>query len=345
MINDINIRIVHTSEQIKQFILQNLTQHQKDIIKATIRQFGLSRQAILKHMHTLIQEDRVVAHGKTRDRYYELMPLVNYSQSIDISNGFRPEKLIQDQIRPKLRHLPANIREICEFSLSALFNNVLDHANGTHLSYKIYVTQDEVHLLINDNGVGLFHKINDAQNLQDNHLSAIEVAKGRVTSDPLNHAGEELMTVLHLFETGIIEATGLCLTFINKTSDWTLSESSQLKGTKIHLEIKTNSRRTCQEVFQRIFNREKRSARIPVKLARANGEQLNSRTQAQSLVHNIKDLGEIEFDFRQIDFIGPAFADELLRRVKEKNENIDVSWINANKMVDMLMSRAAKRFD
>ena len=336
---------MHTSEQIKQFILQNLTQHQKDIIKATIRQFGLSRQAILKHMHTLIQEDKVVAHGKTRDRYYELMPLVNYSQSIDISNGFRPDKLIQDQIRPKLKHLPTNIREICEFSLSALFNNVLDHANGTHLSYKIYVTEDEVHLLINDNGVGLFYKINDAQNLKGNHLSAIEVAKGRVTSDPINHAGEELMTVLHLFDTGIIEATGLCLTFINKTSDWTISESSQLKGTKIHLKIETNTKRTCQEVFQRIFNREKQSVRIPVKLARANGEQLNSRIQAQSLVHNIKDLDEIQFDFRQIDLIGPAFADELLRRTKEKNKNISVSWINTTGTINMLMSRAAKRFD
>lgn len=345
MINDINIRIVHTSEQIKQFILQNLTQHQKDIIKATIRQFGLSRQAILKHMHTLIQEDKVVAYGKTRDRYYELMPLVNYSQSIDISNGFRPDKLIQDQIRPQLRRLPANIREICKFSLSALFNNVLDHANGTHLSYKIYVTQDEIHLLINDNGVGLFHKINDAQDFQGKHLSAIEVAKGGVTSDPLNHAGEELMTVLHLFDTGIIEASGLCLTFINKTLDWTLSESSQLKGTKIHLEIKTNSRRTCQEVFQRIFDREKRSVRIPVKLARSNGEQLNSRIQAQSLVHNIEELDEIEFDFRQIDLIGPAFADELLRRSKEKNINISVSWINTTRTINMLMSRAAKRFD
>ena len=85
---------MHSSEQIKDFILENLTRHQKDIIKATILKFGLSRQAILKHMHTLISEDRVVAHGKTRDRFYELIPLVTFSQTIDGTSSFSSDKIL-----------------------------------------------------------------------------------------------------------------------------------------------------------------------------------------------------------------------------------------------------------
>ena len=41
-----------SSDQIKKFILDNLTLHQRDIIHTAIRKFGKSRQAILKHMNT-----------------------------------------------------------------------------------------------------------------------------------------------------------------------------------------------------------------------------------------------------------------------------------------------------
>ena len=64
-----------STHQIQNFILDNLSGHQRDIIKAAISKFGVSRQAVLKHMNTLIREKRVMAHGKTKDRYYELEPL------------------------------------------------------------------------------------------------------------------------------------------------------------------------------------------------------------------------------------------------------------------------------
>ena len=83
-----------SSDQIKKFILDNLTLHQRDIIHTAIQKFGLSRQAVLKHMNTLIAEKQVVAHGKTRDRFYELRPQVNFSKIIDINADFLPEEIL-----------------------------------------------------------------------------------------------------------------------------------------------------------------------------------------------------------------------------------------------------------
>ena len=74
-----------SAHQIQNFILDNLSGHQRDIIKAAISKFGVSRQAVLKHMNTLIREKRVVAYGKTKDRYYELEPLLNYTKLVDIT--------------------------------------------------------------------------------------------------------------------------------------------------------------------------------------------------------------------------------------------------------------------
>ena len=334
---------MHSSEQIKDFILENLTRHQKDIIKATILKFGLSRQAILKHMHTLISEDRVVAYGKTRDRFYELMPLVNFSQTIDVNASFSPDKILKEQIIPNLESVPLNIYEICEFSIMALLANTLDHSQATKLNYKLYVSPNDVHFVLSDNGIGIFENLNNSLILEDIQVAAIEIAKGRITTDPQNHGGDELMTVIHLFDKVAIDASGISLSFYNKNNEWTVTRSSQQIGTRIHLEIKLNSRRTCQEVFRKIFDQAGKIVRIPVNLVRSKNEQVNSRIQAQSLLHNLKDLTEIEFDFQNIDFIGPAFADELVRKTKEKNQIADISWINSTKMVDVLMSRAMNR--
>ena len=52
------------SNQIKKFILDNISNHQKDIIYTAVQRFGVSRQAVLKHMHSLINDKQVIAHGK-----------------------------------------------------------------------------------------------------------------------------------------------------------------------------------------------------------------------------------------------------------------------------------------
>ena len=158
---------MHKSDKIKQFILENLTRHQKDIIKASIRKFGLSRQGILKHMNSLIKEDRVVAHGKTRDRYYELKPLFNISKSINITEKFNPQEILRNLVFPNFSMFTQNIREICEFSLGALFYNILYHAHATRLYYKLYGSYYDIHLIVSDNGIGLFHGIADAFDLDN----------------------------------------------------------------------------------------------------------------------------------------------------------------------------------
>ncbi len=86
---------MNTSSQIKKFILGNLTRHQKDIIYAAIQRFGVSRQAVLKHMHALIAYKQVIAHGKTRDRSYELRPKVNYNKTFKINDDFSAYRVIK----------------------------------------------------------------------------------------------------------------------------------------------------------------------------------------------------------------------------------------------------------
>jgi len=333
-----------SSDQIKKFILDNLTLHQRDIIHTAIRRFGISRQAILKHMHTLIAEKQVLAYGKTRDRYYELRPLVNFSKTIDIDTDFSPEAILKKQMLSHISFLPKNIHEICEFSIAAILNNIADHADATNLYYKLYLTHKNVHIILSDNGKGLFGHIQSSLKLKNTQIAVLELAKGHVTTDPDHHSGDELNTVIHLFDKVTIDASGKSLTYINETQDWLIDHSTQQQGTRIQLQIKPSSRRTCREIFQKLFNGEQESVSIPINLLKVPGDELvNSREQAQSILRNISDFKTIEFDFNNIDLIGPAFADELVRKTKSKNQVADIKWINCSDTVDVLMSRALTR--
>ena len=336
---------MNSSRKIKKFILNNLHRHRKDIISTTIQKFGISRQAILKHMHTLINEKQIVAYGKTRDRYYELRPQVNFYKSVELKDGYKPKHTIDNYIINHISSLKPNIIEIIRFSMDALLNNILDHSKATKFYFKIYLTYNDLHIILNDNGIGLFENIKTLLNFDNAHIAAIELAKGPLTTDPDNHSGDELFTLMHLFDYAKIESSEKSLKYLNQKNFWKIDDSIHKQGTRIHLKINPFSKRSCQSIFKKLFVSKKMSIKVPINLIKTDENQIvNTRAQAKSLLRNIEKLNLIEFDFNNIDIIGPAFADELIRNTKKKNETANIKWINSNKMIDALMSRAYSRF-
>ena len=336
---------MHSSSQIKKFILDNLTRHQKDIVYAAVQRFGVSRQAVLKHMHTLISEKKVIAHGKTRDRFYELRPQINYNKTIPIDDEFSTQLVISKNILPNIVSLPKNLFEIVQFSITALLNNISDHSKATKLYFKLYLTYDDFHMIINDNGNGIFGHISSILNLNSIQSAALEIAKGQVTTDQENHSGDELNTVIHLFDVAIIESNGIFLKYINKSSNYSSGPSLQQKGTRIHLKINPDSKRTCEKTFKKLFNTEHRYTSVPIGILRQNkNDQINSRNQAKTIISNLNNFKKVKFDFNNVDIIGPAFADELIRGLSKREKVAEVQWINSNEMIDIMMSHAVERF-
>ena len=110
-------------------------------------------------MHTLINEKKIVAYGKTRDRYYELRPQVNYFKSIEIEGNLNTEYIIDNYILNHITSLKNNVIEIIKFSMSALINNIFDHSQASKFYFKIYLTYNDLHIILSDNGLGLFGNI------------------------------------------------------------------------------------------------------------------------------------------------------------------------------------------
>ena len=335
---------MNSSGKIKKFILNNISLHQKDIIYTAINRFGISRQAALKHMNALIDDNKVMAFGKTRDRRYKLIPQVNYNKTIPVNSNCISHEVAQKYVLIHLKSLPKNIFQICEYSMEALINNVIDHAKASSLYIKLFLTYSDLHIILSDNGSGLFENIKTKLDLAHLQLAAIELAKGQITTSPLHHSGDALNTIFHLYDKVKIDSSGFGIIYDNKNMKWEIDYSKQEQGTRVHLQINPNSERTIEKTFQKLFNQQNDSYRIPINLIKdPSKNSLNSNIQAKSIFRKINYLKEIQFDFSHIDLIGPAFADELVRQSRLIDREVVINWVNSNETIDLLMKRALER--
>ena len=333
----------NSRENIQDFILNNISSHQHDIVKAAIAKFGVSRQAVLKHVNNLVNDDKIIAHGKTRDRYYKLKPQLNFTKDLNINKGLSSVKILEN-FSPHTEILPKNINEICHYALSVLVNNIKDHSKATFMSIKIFSTYDETHIIVNDNGLGIFKHIQNQFGLETKKISAIELAKGPVESTNKRSSGNDIKSLMMLFDSTIIDSSEISLEYNSKLNHWSLKESKQAKGTKIQLKIDTKSKKEIKTIFQEMFSKFTNKVHIPINLARINNEMLCSRDQAKMLMNNLNHHQKIVFDFSGIEIIGPSFADELVFLCKEIDNSIKIVCLKASKTVELIMNSALKRY-
>ena len=331
---------MHTSP-VRRYIINNLSNHQKDIIKMVVRKFGLSRQAALRHMYVLVTDGKVTVNGKTKDRIYQLKPLVKKTFSFPITSNLTEDKLFNQTINPQLENLEKNILEICEFGFSEIMNNVLSYSESENC--KIYFKKNvgNISIKIEDDGVGIFKKLLDHFSLENEYHSILELSKGKITTDPVHHAGEGIYFVSRLFDKFCMESEGLSWTHNLEKDQWMVVKGGKKRGTSVILEINPFSKTTLKGVINSystngrlIFDR----TCVPVSLSKLDSECLLSRSQAKRLTQNLVKFKNICFDFNGLKMIGHSFADEIFRVFQHENPNQKLEWKNSNIELDELFS-------
>lgn len=331
------------TESIRQFILENIEDHPGDITLVTSAKFGISRQASHRHIQKLVSEGLVIAHGATRDRRYEVKPLVEFSIELSL-NGLEEDKIWRQHIRPLLQNLPANILQICQYGFTEIVNNAIDHSEGTKLTILLKRTYRLIDIKVIDNGIGIFFKIQKEFNLDDQLHAILELSKGKLTTDPAHHTGEGIFFASRMFDRFSIMSGKLFFAHLESDNDWLLEDRDELhKGTAITMKIGTKSTRTTKQVFDRFtaegdFGFSK--THVPVFLAAYGNENLISRSQAKRLLARFERFKEILLDFENVDSIGQAFADEIFRVFASEHPNNHLYHVNANKQVEGMIIRA-----
>ncbi|HAS28330.1 MAG TPA: ArsR family transcriptional regulator [Dehalococcoidia bacterium] len=331
---------------IKEFILNNITEHPSDMTTFTANEFKLSRQTIVNYLTKLIDEGLIIATGNTRARKYKLSNLIDKQFFKKVTPDLQEDVLWRDDILPYVKDLNSNVLDICQYGFTEIMRNVFDHSESDDVIYTIIRNAINVEICILDSGIGIFNKIQRDFDLNDPRHALLELTKGKLTSDPQHHSGEGIFFTSRMFDDFSILSNPLHYIRLSKEdSDWLVeSGDSTQEGTMVIMEISLNSKRTIQHIFDE-YAPEKgdfgfTKTHIPIELARYKGEQLVSRSQAKRLLARLEQFQEVLLDFEGVEMIGQAFADEIFRVYKLEHPEVKIIWINESPVINKMIIRA-----
>ena len=323
---------------IRQFILDQVEAHPTDVARITFEHFRVSRQSVVRQLGNLQNQGLISAHGKKKGRRYNLAWLVDREFVHTISRELQEDTVWRTEVRPQLGSVPENIIEICQYGFTEIFNNAIEHSQSVKVSASVRANPALISLVVSDNGIGIFNKIQRDLKLDDPRHALLELTKGKLTTDPKGHTGEGIFFTSRMFDSCSIFSGDLYFGASVGKNDWLIETETRapLAGTLVAMRIRRDSQRTVKEIFDKYsgqpdfdFSR----THVPVKLARYGDELLVSRSQARRILARFEKFREVFLDFSGVATIGHSFADEIFRVFT--NEHPSVKIIAVNTSVDV----------
>lgn len=343
-------KVREKGEQVRRFILENIESHNGDIAALAASEFSITRQAVNKHLQRLREQGCITKEGSTRAPIYKLVPLSTKRFVYDLSKPLQEDVIWRAEIREAIEPLPDNVLNIWHHGFTEMFNNAIDHSGGTSIYVEVNKTAISTEIIVSDDGIGIFKKIQVEFDLLDERHAIFELAKGKLTTDPRNHLGESIFFTSRMFDSFDILSGGLYFSHERgKPEDWLLERSKEKSGTAVFMNLHNHTARTTKKIFDEYAEGDDYTfdkTVVPVSLAKFGTDQLVSRSQAKRLLARVELFKQVVFDFKNVEMIGQAFADQIFRVFANEHPEIKLLAINMSTEVEDMVSRArANRAD
>ncbi len=331
-------------EEIKSFILNNVAEQSGRIVSVTAEQFQVSRQTVSRYLKALVNEGQLKSVGNTRARKYELVTTVSHSDKIAVTPELEEHIVWRESIAPYLSDVKDNVLEICEYGFTEMVNNVVSHSDATELTVSVERDPVSVSLMVIDNGIGIFTRLQQAFGYDDPRHALLELSKGKLTSDADRHTGEGIFFTSRMFRDFSIWSGNLFYTRLNRGDDWLIEVEDRRSrdGTVVDMRILTDSTLTTRAVFDDHASGEMldfSKTHVPILLARYERESLLSRSQARRVLARFDRFKEVLLDFREVESIGQAFADEIFRVFRQEHPEVGIVPLNASPAIKEMIGR------
>ena len=325
---------------IQTFIIEQVPSHKNDIVTFTMNHFGISKPTVAKFLNQLILENIIEMNRKGRYPDYSLITK-EYFFTYKLKDKLEEDVILRKDILPLLSDVQENVQRIVQYCFTEMVNNVIDHSNADIMNVEVDLNALNIEILIRDNGVGIFNKIQKALGLEDPKYSILELAKGKFTSDPERHSGEGIFFSSRLCDKFMILSGGLFFSGHHE-NDWLLENPDSVSGTTVSMVIEKKSHLNISNIFNEYADPDKQpgfyKTRIPVKLMEYEGELLLSRSQAKRLITRFDKFLEAILDFQGVTEIGQAFADEVFRVFRNAHPNVHLEPINCSPTVQRMIA-------
>jgi anti-sigma regulatory factor (Ser/Thr protein kinase) len=269
--------------------------------------------------------------------------LAEWDKTYAIVPGLAEDRVWREDVSKVIVDMPENVLAIWHYAFTEMLNNVLDHSAGTHVYLAIRRNAVGTEMVMHDNGVGIFKKIQTELGLLDERHAILELAKGKLTTDPKRHTGEGIFFSSRMFDQFDILSGGIFFTHKFEADKWILERDRFRDGTSVWMKLKNHTSRTTAKIFDQYSTGDGygfTKTVVPVNLARYGNESLISRSQAKRLLARVELFRTVLFDFSGVPTIGPAFADEIFRVFAASRPEIELVPVNANSDVKKMIGRA-----
>jgi anti-sigma regulatory factor (Ser/Thr protein kinase) len=302
---------------------------------------GLSRQVANGYVQGLMRDGLIAAEGSTRARIYHLKPLAEATRTHP-REGLDEDVVWREGVAPLIAGLPESARDVWHYGVTEMVNNAVDHSGGSEVRVGLRRNALFTQIVVADDGEGIFLKIQRGLGLHDPREAILELAKGKVTTDPERHTGEGIFFTSRIMDVFEIRSGKLCFSHQAQSPDTLMEDGAEVAGTRVTMRLANDSPRSVKSIFDEFadpaeytFDR----TVVPMRLAPLEGEKLVSRSQARRVTHRFEKFRHVVLDFEGVAEIGQAFADELFRVFAATHPNVRLVPINTSPAVGQMVSR------
>lgn len=358
---------IDVKNDVQLFIIENVEDHPTDISRLAQETFGISRQAVSRHINVLKELGIIKQEGERNRVTYTLenktqnlklkvkqgqafkpMRSGRVVEDVEVEVGEQDEDVIwRTMVKDRLGTLSANVLDVCKYGFTEMFNNVIDHSKSRKAKIRIEHSDKDIQITIRDFGIGVFKNIADFFNLQDMRDAVIKLHQGKVTTDERNHTGQGVFFTSRAFDTFNLSANGFLYVKDNsKEDDWYFEsqQDSELVGTQVMMRISKNSTRVLRNVFDMYTNDDFSfdKSHIRIELGKYEEDSYVSRSQAKRLLAGLGNFRTIILDFKNIKNVGQGFIDEVFGVFGLANPTVHFEVCNANEDVLFMVRKGLR---
>lgn len=315
--------------EIKSYILEKVSQKAPSISKTVAETFDVNASTVHVYMNELVN-DQVIRKIKRGE--YELVAN-EYRYDLSRENGDLDSDTYAYDIclSCHIEKYGNNVIDIWNYAFSEMINNVMDHSMAEHV--RIIIQQDYVKtsVMIFDDGVGIFNKIQEHFNLHSIDEAICELFKGKLTTDPENHSGEGIFFSSKLMDDFFIASSGKIFTNSKYDDSRVLDMAfDNPKGTCVFMELSNYSHKEAREVFDAYANVDGGFVKTKIPLKNIFDASPVSRSQAKRVCNRLDSFREVIVDFEGISWMGQGFAHQLFVVFANSHTDIVITPVNMN---------------
>ena len=185
-------------DAIRRYMMDKIRDGCSDFLKRTAENFGISETSVRRYVKEcakqgILEEDESLPAG---------WKLRTVSENWELKNDgeLEEDSIFWEYIHPHLDGLSDNAKDIWYYAFTEIMNNAIEHSGGSRILFALRQDPLYTEISITDNGTGIFRNIQRYMRERegitlDSAQAALELYKGKLTTNPEGHSGEGIFFV------------------------------------------------------------------------------------------------------------------------------------------------------